>query len=190
MSGANQRGSRDELHQRDGTKARTACTPITTASCAGFARRRFEQRLRSLEARAAARARISLAGLGSLALRELDAGVGSGPLGSTSPCGCQGSTRSASRGAPGNRGWLAWLAGPGRCALAGRGWRRSALVYRGVVRGAGDAARRATMRWLDTAEAGSVMVFEADAEADMTIIWMLDDVAEGAARGGSDVRWL
>ena len=34
-------------------------------------------------------------------------------------------------------------------------------------------------------EGRPVMVLEADAEAEVTIIWLLEDVAEGAARGGS-----
>jgi anti-sigma factor RsiW len=40
------------------------------------------------------------------------------------------------------------------------------------------------VRWMDS-EGRSVMVLEADAEAGVTIIWLLEDVAEGAARGGS-----
>ena len=40
------------------------------------------------------------------------------------------------------------------------------------------------VRWMDS-EGRPVMVLEADAEADVTIIWLLEDVAEGAARGGS-----
>jgi hypothetical protein len=37
------------------------------------------------------------------------------------------------------------------------------------------------VRWMDSG-GRSVMVLE---EPDMTVIWMLDDAAEGAARGGS-----
>ena len=46
------------------------------------------------------------------------------------------------------------------------------------------APQGGVVRWMDS-EGRPVMVLEADAEADVTIIWLLEDVAEGAARGGS-----
>ena len=39
------------------------------------------------------------------------------------------------------------------------------------------------MRWVKSG-GRPVMVLEADAESDVTIIWMLDDAVEGAAQGG------
>ena len=73
-----------------------------------------------------------------------------------------------------------WLRPVGAAALAAAallavyvGWFGSPAPQVGVV------------RWMDS-EGRPVMVLEADAEADVTIIWLLEDVAEGAAaQGGS-----
>lgn len=46
------------------------------------------------------------------------------------------------------------------------------------------ASQAGVVRWMDS-EGRTVMVLETDAEAEVTIIWLLEDVAEGAARGGS-----
>jgi anti-sigma-K factor RskA len=81
------------------------------------------------------------------------------------------------RVAPAAPAW--WLRPVGAAALAAVallavyvGWFGSPAPQAGVV------------RWMDS-EGRSVMVLEADAEAEVTIIWLLDDVAESAARGGS-----
>jgi hypothetical protein len=39
------------------------------------------------------------------------------------------------------------------------------------------------VRWMDSG-GRPVMVLEEDAENEVTIIWMLEDAVEGAARGG------
>ena len=72
-----------------------------------------------------------------------------------------------------------WLRPVGAVALAAVallavyvGWFGSPAPQAGVV------------RWMDS-EGRPVMVLESDAEAGVTIIWLLEDVAEGAARGGS-----
>lgn len=44
-------------------------------------------------------------------------------------------------------------------------------------------APRGALRWMDSG-GRSVLVLD-DAESDVTIIWLLEDAAEGAARGGS-----
>jgi hypothetical protein len=54
-------------------------------------------------------------------------------------------------------------------------------VYAGVFRGPSPSG--GVVRWMDSG-GRPVMVLEGDAETQMTIIWMLDDAAEGAARGG------
>lgn len=46
------------------------------------------------------------------------------------------------------------------------------------------APQNGVVRWMDSG-GRPVMVLEADAETGVTIIWVLEDVAEGAARGGS-----
>jgi anti-sigma factor RsiW len=56
------------------------------------------------------------------------------------------------------------------------------VVYAGWF--GSPAPQAGVVRWMDS-EGRPVMVLEADAEADVTIIWLLEDVAEGAARGGS-----
>ncbi len=77
------------------------------------------------------------------------------------------------RVAPAASAW--WLRPVGATALAAVallavyvGWFGSPAPQAGVV------------RWMDS-EGRPVMVMEADAEADVTIIWLLDDVAESAA---------
>lgn len=72
-----------------------------------------------------------------------------------------------------------WLRPVGAVALAAVallavyvGWFGSPAPQAGVV------------RWMDS-EGRPVMILESDAEAGVTIIWLLEDVAEGAARGGS-----
>jgi anti-sigma factor RsiW len=54
-------------------------------------------------------------------------------------------------------------------------------VYLGVLQT--PPAPAGVVRWMDS-EGRPVMVLEDDAEAQVTIIWMLDDAVEGAARGG------
>ena len=46
------------------------------------------------------------------------------------------------------------------------------------------APQAGVVRWMDS-EGRPVMVLEADAEADVTIIWLLEGAVDGAARGGS-----
>ena len=55
-------------------------------------------------------------------------------------------------------------------------------VYVGVFRA--PAPSGGVVRWMDSG-GRPVMVLEEDAEAQMTIIWLLDDAVDGAARGGS-----
>jgi anti-sigma factor RsiW len=132
----------------------------------GFARRRFEQRLRrSPELRAEL---DSLSSLGA-ALRELDANGPSPDLWDDIALRLPGlDARRDAEVEPARSGWLVWLFGPAGAALAtaAAAVALALAVYTPEIQPAG-----ATIRWLDTG-GRSVMVFDDD--ADMTIIWMLD----------------
>jgi len=134
----------------------------------GFARRRFEQRLRrSPELQAELRALTSL----GASLRELDEDGPSVDLWDDIALRLPGLDAQREAAAPPERSgpaaWLGWLFGPAGAALATAAAVALALaIYTPEVQSHGT-----TIRWLDTG-GRSVMVF--DDPADMTIIWMLD----------------
>jgi len=87
--------------------------------------------------------------------------------------------RRAEAAQPSRRVLAWWLSPVGAVALAAAAvW----VVYAGWF--GSPAPKAGVVRWMDS-EGRSVIVLEADAEANVTIIWLLDDVAERAARGGS-----
>jgi len=82
--------------------------------------------------------------------------------------------------------------GAGESAGAALGWLRpagalaaAAVVAVAVYLGTYQAvpASDGSVRWLDSG-GRPVMVLEAEADSQATIIWMLDDAVEGAAQGG------
>jgi anti-sigma factor RsiW len=139
----------------------------------GFARRRFEQRLRrSPELQAEL---DSLSSLGA-SLRDLDAHGASPDLWDDIALrlpGLDAQREAASE--PIRESWLAWLFGPAGAVLAtaAAAVALALAVYTPEIQPSG-----ATIRWLDTG-GRSVMVF--DDEADMTIIWMLDSGEGGVS---------
>ena len=132
----------------------------------GFARRRFEQRLRRSPALQAEL--DSLDSLGG-SLRALDADGPSPDL--WDDIALRLPALDAQRDAevaPERSGWLAWLFGPAGAALAtaAAAVALALTIYTPEIQPGGS-----TIRWLDTG-GRSVMVIDDD--ADMTIIWMLD----------------
>lgn len=141
----------------------------------GFARRRFEQRLRrSPNLRAELRA---LQGLGE-ALRELDAEAHAPDLWDDIALRLPALDAQREERDPAGAGWLPRFFGPASAVLA----TVAVVVAIGLSLLSPEAAGpAATIRWLD---AGGHSVMVLDGEADMTIIWMLDGELEGASRGG------
>jgi anti-sigma-K factor RskA len=141
----------------------------------GLARRRFERRLRREPA--LRRELDQLAGLGSL-VREAE-GAAAGPelwdrIAQRLPAiDAQREEAVRETGAT----W-SWLRPAGALAAA-------ALVAVAVWLGTFEAGAPhvGVVRWMDSG-GRSVMVLEEDAESGVTIIWMLEDAVEGAARGG------
>lgn len=141
----------------------------------GFARRRFEQRLRrspDLQAELS-----SLRGMGA-ALRELDAESAAPDLWDDIALRLPALDAQRDDEEPARAGWLGWLLGPPGAALATAAAAVALAVAVFTPEAAGPAA---SIRWLDSG-GHSVMVF--DDAADMTIIWMLDGDIEGASEGG------
>jgi anti-sigma-K factor RskA len=140
----------------------------------GLARWRFERRLhRSPELR---RELDGLARLGSL-VREAEEEA-TGPelwdrIAQRLPAVDARREEAGERSAP---AW-SWLRPAGALAAA-------AVVAVAVYMGSYQAVPQSggAVRWLDSG-GRPVMVLEADAESQMTIIWMLDDAVEGAAQG-------
>jgi anti-sigma-K factor RskA len=145
----------------------------------GLARWRFERRLRRE------------AGL----RRELEALERMGDLVRASAAGAPGpdlwdrieqrlpaiDAQRAERGAGRSGAWLeAWWRPLGAVAVAS-----AALfaVWLGFGIGEAPAPSGGTVRWMDSG-GRSVLVLD-EPEADVTIIWLLEDAVEGAARGGS-----
>jgi len=132
----------------------------------GFARRRFEQRLRRSPALQAEL--DSLASLGA-SLREHDAAGPSPDLWDDIALRLPGLDAQRDADAtPVRSGWLSWLFGPAGAALAtaAAAVALALTIYTPEIQPGGS-----TIRWLDTA-GKSVMVIDDD--TDMTIIWMLD----------------
>ena len=142
----------------------------------GFARRRFEQRLRrspDLQAELAA-----LSSMGT-ALRDIDADGPAPDIWDDIALRLPGlDAQREAQVEPASPGWLAWLVGPLGAALAtaAAAVGLAIAVYTPEVVPSGPA-----IRWLDSG-GHSVMVI--DDESEMTIIWMLDDGSGGEAGGG------
>ena len=145
----------------------------------GLARWRFERRLRrEPELR---RQLDGLAGLGRL-LRATEGEAGAPELWDriaqrlpAIDAQREEASRPASSEAAGGWGWLRPAGALAAAAVV------AVAVYFGAVEAPGPHG--GVVRWVDSG-GRPVMVLEEDAESDVTIIWMLDDAVEGAARGG------
>ena len=141
----------------------------------GFARWRFERRLlRSAELR---RELDGLAALGGLVREVEEAAVGPelwDGIAQRLPA-IDAQRGDAGEEVSGRWGWLR----PAGALAAVTGV--AVAVYLGALEPA--APQGSVVRWLDSG-GRAVLVLEEDAESQVTIIWMLEDAVEGAARGG------
>ena len=141
----------------------------------GLARWRFERRLRrSPELQ---RELEGLAGLGNLVRAAEEEAVGPELWDRIAQRLPAVDARRAESGAEAAGSW-GWLRPAGALAAA-------AVVAVAVYLGSFQAVPPpgGSVLWLDSG-GRPVMVLEAEAESQATIIWMLDDAVEGAARGG------
>lgn len=142
----------------------------------GLARWRLERRLRR-EPRLR-RQLAALEGIGEL-VREREAEAGAPDLWDAIALRLPAVDARREQPVEERRGGLpAWLRPAGALAVAAAlllavyvGWFESAPAAGGVV------------RWIDSG-GRPVLVLEEGGESDVTIIWMLDDAVDGAARGG------
>jgi len=142
----------------------------------GLARWRFERRLR--RSAALRRELAALGGLGSL-VRETELRADAPDLWDRIELRLpavdarRGEADASPRSTP--AGWWRPLGAVAVAAVA-----LVAIVYTGLF----DATPlpQGAVRWMDS---GGHSVLVDDAESDVTIIWLLDDAVEGAARGGT-----
>lgn len=142
----------------------------------GFARWRFEQRLRRSPELQAALAALSSVGA---ALRDIDADGIAPDLWEDIALRLPGlDAQRDARAQPASPDWLAWLVGPLGAALATAA---AAVGLAIAVYAPGGVPSGPALRWLDAA-GHSVMVI--DDESELTIIWLLDDASGAEAAGG------
>lgn len=140
----------------------------------GFARWRFERELR--RSAPLQRELDALKGLGSL-LREQDAVAATPDLWDSIALGLPAADarRTEAETSAGGLGW--WIKPLG--AVAATAAVAVAFLYGGM--GTEVPMTGGVVRWIDSGDRG-VMVFEDDPES--TLIWVMDDVVEGATLGG------
>ena len=142
----------------------------------GLARWRFERRLR--RSPALQRELRGLAGLGNL-VREAEAEAAGPELWERIAQRLPAVDAQRDEAGESAGSGLGWLRPAGALAAAAA---VAVAVYFGTYPTVPSSG--ASVRWLDSG-GRPVMVLEAEAESQATIIWMLDDAVEGAAQGGA-----